>query len=261
MLIDIFSSPKSGVNVLIMIMAFVTIVVLPLLSRLNFFSVGAQGERIVARKLKRLGDEYEIFNNVIVGREGHTSQIDHIVISKYGIFVVETKNYKGWIFGKADSYYWTQNIYGHKYNLYNPLFQNKKHVKALQAISPSTPCEAFRPVVVFTKRALLQISGVDNQPLLYSNHVCGYVRSFSDTILSEEQKAHFVIELKQHALDSKESRVNHIVEASQTSSRHEAMLDAGVCPQCGGQLVERQGRYGRFWGCSNYPKCKFTLNK
>ena len=34
-------------------------------------------------------------------------------------------------------------------------------------------------------------------------------------------------------------------------------LERGICPRCGGNLVLRNGKYGDFWGCSNYPKCKF----
>ena len=37
-------------------------------------------------------------------------------------------------------------------------------------------------------------------------------------------------------------------------------LRNGICPRCGGQMVERNGKYGRFYGCSNYPKCRFVLN-
>ena len=38
-------------------------------------------------------------------------------------------------------------------------------------------------------------------------------------------------------------------------------LQNGICPRCGGQLVERTGKYGEFFGCENYPKCKFILKK
>jgi DNA topoisomerase I len=35
----------------------------------------------------------------------------------------------------------------------------------------------------------------------------------------------------------------------------------GKCPRCGGNLVEREGKFGKFLGCRNYPKCKFTKSK
>ncbi len=75
--------------------------------------------------------KYKIFNNIkIVDQRGKT-QIDHVVISKYGIFVIEVKNYQGWIFGNEKEKYWTQNIYGKKTRFYNPLWQNFRHIKAL----------------------------------------------------------------------------------------------------------------------------------
>ena len=40
-----------------------------------------------------------------------------------------------------------------------------------------------------------------------------------------------------------------------------AAVEAGICPRCGGHLVEREGRYGPFYGCENYPKCKFTKKR
>ena len=73
---------------------------------------GAKGESRVARKLKRLrGEEFKVFNDVLLSTRYGSSQIDHIVISIYGIFVIETKNYSGWIHGNEKSEYWTQSFY------------------------------------------------------------------------------------------------------------------------------------------------------
>src|SRR5690554_6493192 len=70
---------------------------------------GFIGEKIIAFVLKRLDKEkYTVINDVMVETERGTSQIDHVIVSDYGIFVVETKNYSGWIFGDDKSQYWTQ---------------------------------------------------------------------------------------------------------------------------------------------------------
>ena len=66
-------------------------------------------------------------NRDVDGKEQGTTQIDHIIVSKYGIFVVETKNMKGWIFGGANQKQWTQQIFKHKSKFQNPLHQNYKH--------------------------------------------------------------------------------------------------------------------------------------
>ena len=60
---------------------------------------GKLGEKIVGLNLKKLPDEYRIFNDVYIQENGFSTQIDHLVISPYGIFVIETKNYKGDIYG------------------------------------------------------------------------------------------------------------------------------------------------------------------
>lgn len=95
---------------------------------------GKLGEKKVTSILNGLSDEYTIFNNVYLNENGRDNQIDHVVLSPYGIFVIETKNYKGWIYGGENAQYWTQNIYGRKYQLYNPILQNNAHVIALRSL-------------------------------------------------------------------------------------------------------------------------------
>ena len=75
--------------------------------------IGSIGERLVARRLRDgLPDEYLLLNDVYLPLpDGTTTQIDHIVVSQYGVFVVETKCYKGWIFGDSESRAWTQALY------------------------------------------------------------------------------------------------------------------------------------------------------
>ena len=76
------------------------------------------GEKAVSSILAMLNkDEYKVINDVMLNTEHGTSQIDHIVLSLYGIFVIETKNYKGWITGSEFSEQWTKNMYGKKYIL------------------------------------------------------------------------------------------------------------------------------------------------
>lgn len=70
--------------------------------------------------LRGLSEEYTVLNDVILPTQAGTTQINHIVVSPYGVFDIETKNYKGWIFGGVKSTQWTQNIYGRKSNFMNP---------------------------------------------------------------------------------------------------------------------------------------------
>ena len=86
---------------------------------------GIIGEKVVASKLSKLPEQqYKILNDIMLRTNYGTTQIDHIVISVYGIFVIETKNYKGWITGTEYGEYWTKNMYGKKYTFRNPIKQN-----------------------------------------------------------------------------------------------------------------------------------------
>lgn len=42
--------------------------------------------------------------------------------------------------------------------------------------------------------------------------------------------------------------------------KSQAANGPGPCPKCGGETVSRSGRFGAFYGCVNYPKCKGSRN-
>ena len=86
---------------------------------------GASGEAMVSWVLSHLPKEqYTVIHNVMLQTERGTSQVDHVVVSVYGIFVIEVKNYTGWISGTENSSQWTQTIYKTKNRFMNPIHQN-----------------------------------------------------------------------------------------------------------------------------------------
>ena len=93
-----------------------------------------------------------LLNNVTFQCGGETTQIDHLLIAETGIFVLETKHYKGWIFGSPNGAQWTQVIYKHKSRFQNPIRQNYGHLKAVQSLF-KLPDDVFVPLVVFTGEA------------------------------------------------------------------------------------------------------------
>lgn len=74
---------------------------------------------------------YKRFHHLIFPSKNGTTQIDHIIVSPYGLFIVETKNRKGWIFGSEDQRNWTQSLYGNNYSFQNPLRQTFRQQKVL----------------------------------------------------------------------------------------------------------------------------------
>lgn len=130
-----------------------------------FTSKGRRGEKRVFKELKRLPEEYTIHNDVVLVTEKGTTQIDHIVVSPYGVFVIETKNYTGWIFGKEADKEWLQTI-AHYENrrgetvertkFLNPIRQNYGHVKAVEKICKDFPNLPIIPIVVFVGDAVFK---------------------------------------------------------------------------------------------------------
>jgi hypothetical protein len=110
------------------------------------------GEALVANVLAQLTCPHVLINNVTLPTERGTTQIDHILISKRGIFVIETKHYSGWILGRLDDTQWTQVIYLKKSRFQNSVRQNYGHIKTVQSLF-KLPESAFHGVVVFTSNA------------------------------------------------------------------------------------------------------------
>jgi restriction system protein len=100
---------------------------------------------------------YQVLDDITVPSVNGTTQVDHIVVSQYGIFVIETKNFKGWIFGNARDKYWTQTTLGNKSRFLNPIRQNYAHVKALEAATGLSE-SVFHSIVVFVGSAKFKTS-------------------------------------------------------------------------------------------------------
>ncbi|TCB82428.1 nuclease-related domain-containing protein [Acinetobacter sp. ANC 4173] len=112
-------------------------IVIGILKAFKPYLKGKMGEFAVAAhaKLYLDQDSYTLLNDcTLPDQQNQTTQIDHILLSPFGIFVIETKNYKGWIFGSQHQKMWTQKIYKKSFKFQNPLHQNYKHQKVLEAV-------------------------------------------------------------------------------------------------------------------------------
>ncbi len=122
------------------------------------------GEKMVLRGLRKLDPaQYRVFHDLYLPHpsEEGTTQIDHVIVSSFGIFVIETKNYRGWIFGSEKQPQWTQQIYRRKHKFQNPLHQNKLHVKALMQFL-NLPEDHFHAVVLFIGNTEFKTEMPDN---------------------------------------------------------------------------------------------------
>ncbi|MGN0826945.1 MAG: NERD domain-containing protein [Kiritimatiellia bacterium] len=221
---------------------------------------GNWGERMVRESLMGgLSDEYCLFNDLYLPLpDGSTTQVDHVVVSRYGVFVIETKSYSGWIFGRARSAFWTQVRYRKKYQFQNPLRQNYLHICAL-AKGLGLPRNCFQSVVAFTESCKFRTPMPPK--VVWSSQLTGYIRAFDSVVLSAarvQQIVEAIVKLSE-SLDA--SRIQRHVLNLQ--ARHSALSRENPrpnCPCCGRRMVLRTNRKTGegFYGCPGYPSCKGT---
>ncbi len=241
--------------------AFIILVVIIKLFKPRIISKikGFFGEKSVAFFLSRLNSKkYMIINNLMVNIEGKTTQIDHLVISNFGFFVIETKNYKGLIMGDEFSDYWAQVIYKHKEKLYNPIKQNYGHVQALKDLLKEYPNMLYFSIIVFTPRADLKVK--TNTDVIYPIKLIKTIRKHQTEIISDNIRDKIYKYLNTLNITDRKSVKEHIRRVRENKNERENKISDNICPRCGGFLVVRNSKYGSFKGCSNYPKCKFTFD-
>lgn len=221
---------------------------------------GIIGEKKLSSLLLFLDkDVYQTYNNLYIETSRGIYQIDHIVVSKYGIFVIETKSYKGTISGSYKSNKWTQNIWGNKYSMPNPIKQNKAHIYALKSILPCYAQSGCVSIIAFSSNASLYITTDENTEVIYIREILSAIKSYRNILFSSEQVEEISNTIYWANITDKEVRKNHKYTIQQKIHTHNAKIAAGICPNCGAKLVRRNGKYGSFSGCSRYPLCKFTI--
>jgi hypothetical protein len=146
---------------------------------------GVFGEFLVNRLLSQLPElNYKLVKNVTLPTETGTTQIDHIVVSKFGIFVIETKNMKGWIFGTKNQKQWTQKIYRHTSKFQNPLHQNFKHIKTLESLL-DIELSKLHSLIVFVGDSTFKTNVPDN--VIYAKSCLDFIQKFRQPILSNTE--------------------------------------------------------------------------
>lgn len=128
---------------------------------------------------------FHLLNNVTILFQDGTTQIDHILISTKGIFVVEVKHYSGWIFGNEKSDQWMQSIYRVKNRFQNPIHQNYRHVKAIQHLLDFLPKEQIHSIVVFSGSAEFK-TPIPNG-VFYLEQLVSHLNSFQDEVISSNR--------------------------------------------------------------------------
>jgi len=196
---------------------------------------------------------YRRFHDVIIPAKNGTTQIDHLLVSPYGVFIVETKNIKGWIFGSENQPKWTQSLYGNNFSLQNPIRQTFRQKKILSEYLDLDE-SIIHTVIYFVGKCKLKTHLPTN---VIKSGLGRYIKQFRNPILSPEEISRVVAALEHYVAESSLTSKDHI------RSLRERHSSTTVCPKCGSKLIERTAKKGpnagsRFLGCENYPRCRFT---
>lgn len=214
---------------------------------------GWLGERRVKKILGKTtpGSKYVINDLTLSLADGKSSQIDHLLINQNGILVIETKNYSGRIYGNEKQSEWTQVLaYGKcKNSFYNPVRQNATHLYRLAEI-------VGKDIPLYSAIVFVQ----NNTSYISASHVYTIaglkklIKQPGSAYLSQAQQESIygkLLTIKEGKAVSKKQHIKNIQQMQR-------QIENNICPRCGAALKERKGQYGTFWGCSNYPNCKFT---
>ena len=242
---------------------------------------GRRGEKLTERELKLvqlLGRKGKVLRNVYLPKgNGETSEVDVIFITQKGIFVFESKNYSGWIFGDEKSQKWTAMLPNKQKNqFYNPILQNKTHVKWMRNyVGEDVPLFS---IIVFSERCELKKVTVESPDVkvIKRDRTYAAVRDIWDQspdILSEEKINELYDSLAKLTNVDEAVKAAHIDNINQKYKKEEKKQETSaqverqelICPKCGSALVLRTAKKGenagnQFYGCSNFPKCSDIQN-
>ncbi len=254
---------------------------------------GRRGEKLTSRELKLvrlLGRKGYILRNIYIPKDdGETTEIDVVYITQKGIFVIESKNYSGWIFGSENQRYWTASLAnGTKNSFFNPIIQNKVHIKWLDLfLDQKVPLFS---IIAFSERCELKKISVTNRDVrvIKRDRIYATIRDIWDNTpdsLTPERidEIHSILKnltlvdtaTKQLHIENIQNRYHStsVSLSSDNASPQETIISTDdviddtvrICPKCQSSLVKREAKKGKhqgniFYGCSNFPKCRYIEN-
>jgi len=202
---------------------------------------------------------YRELNNVTIPTPDNTTQIDHVIVSRYGIFVIEAKNMNGWIFGDEKSAQWTQSFPGGKFKFQNPLRQNYKHTKCLSDFL-GVEHDKLHSVVMFWGESTFKSPMPEN---VLDKGYSSYIKSKTEVFFSNDEIEQIVEAIQTGRLPRTWSTSRHHVASlkARHSKPTSTESDKPTCPKCGSAMSKRLAKNGanagkEFWGCSQFPACR-----
>lgn len=255
---------------------------------IKLLELGLQGEKEIAFELKNANIGMYVLHDVTLSYEDLKAQIDYVIVTKGYTYLVECKNLLGDItVDNQGQFMRSYEVKGKKIKegIYSPYTQAVRHKEILKKrwLSKRNKLQImlweksfenmwYKPLVVLSNsKCLLNTKYAPNDVKKNTIRVDQLVSYIKRDL---ERYDHDMYSSKKNMVELAESflKDNEEAEYYDIASRYQKDIESNkekkvvgenvkVCPKCGGKLVERKGQYGEFYGCSNFPKCRYTLKK
>lgn len=189
----------------------------------------------------------------MINDQGKSRQIDHIAITEYGVFVIETKNYSGYISGKENLEEWTQYLGGKKYPLKNPIYQNYGHYKIVKNVIFDEKIY-IEPIVIFIDGCKVNVA--THNKVMFASMIVKYIQR-KPKVLSQSKINELYDIIMENRITNEEAIQNHDFNVKKYIEYKDKIVNSGICPRCESKLVLRNSKNGSFYECSSFPKCRF----
>ncbi|HET7627138.1 MAG TPA: nuclease-related domain-containing protein [Bacillales bacterium] len=220
---------------------------------------GELGEYKIDIQLAQLPKDCEFISDLMIknakSRSGF-SQVDHVIVTPFGLFVIETKNYQGKIYGNRERKKWRING---KFEMYNPFLQNFGHIKAIQALLPEYKDVAYISIVSFTKRCTFAVDPElrkiqSNELIVYDTELSEFIQRKLvlmpklgiEPCLSSEAIKDILERLTKANITDSSARETHIakikdkIEKTNTAAKPSRK---GKCKTCGKGVSEKVEKF------------------
>lgn len=231
---------------------------------------GGFGEYLAKYYSKLITDGLIIHDVLINGEKGYTSQIDLVIVGQKGLYVVEVKFFEdARVYGDGKKSTWYYYRSGKKYEIYSPLKQNKKHVQYLKEfmkIFGDVPCFSVLAILCDEVKAQNINENSENPDtvvitgLLSLKEAIAKIAKNKPVVFDENKKQEIFNYIINNQHKGKDIRQQHKENVKAYKNSTHELKNQKMCPCCKAELVLRKGKYGEFYGCTNYPRCKITLN-
>jgi hypothetical protein len=199
--------------------------------------------------------DYWCTHDVIIPSSEGSAQIDHLIVSKFGLFIIETKNRRGWIFGSGDQPRWTQSLYGNNYSFQNPLRQTYRQKKVLASILDIDE-KVIQDIVYFVGKGRFKTLMPGN---VIRRGLARHIKKQTKVIFSDGEVNAIIHRIQGIISKSNLSKKDHLRSLAERKNA------SANCPRCGGDMRVRMAKRGpnsgsKFLGCTNYPNCRYTVD-